>query len=47
VAGDITVMVFSESAVQVTIPLDSGHLVLRLVGPNGHWFVDGVDWDRL
>jgi len=47
VAGEVTLMVYSETAVQVTIPLDSGHLLLRLVGPNGHWFVDGVDWDRL
>lgn len=47
VTGDLTMTTFSESAVQVTVPLDSGRLMLRLVGPNGHWFVDGVDWERL
>jgi hypothetical protein len=46
VIGDVTLVTYSESAVQASIPLDSGRLVLRLVGPGGHWFVDGVDWER-
>lgn len=47
ITGDISLVVLSESAVQAIVPLDSGQLRLRLVGPEGHWFVDGVDWDRL
>lgn len=47
ITGDVSLIVFSETAVQAVIPLDSGQLRLRLVGPDGHWSVDGVDWDRL
>ena len=46
ITGEVSVVVLSESAVQANFPLDSGQLRLRLVGPEGHWFVDGVDWDR-
>jgi hypothetical protein len=46
VTGAITLVTLSESAVQASIPLDSGRLQLRMVGPSGHWFVDGVDWVR-
>ncbi|MCP2326271.1 hypothetical protein HDA40_004778 [Hamadaea flava] len=46
VTGEVTLVIYSESAAQASIPLDSGRLVLRLVGPSGHWFVDGVDWER-
>jgi hypothetical protein len=34
------------SYVEVTIPLDAGTLVLRMVVLNGQWLVDGVDWRR-
>jgi hypothetical protein len=47
ITGDVSLVVLAETAVQAVIPLDSGQLRLRLVGPDGHWFVDGVDWDRL
>jgi hypothetical protein len=30
----------------VSIPLDAGTLSLRLVVTEGHWLVDGVDWER-
>ena len=46
ITGDVSLVTLSESAVQAIIPLDSGQLRLRLVGPDGHWFVDGIDWDR-
>jgi hypothetical protein len=46
ITGEVSLVVLSESAVQAVIPLDSGQLRLRLVGPDGHWFVDGVDWNR-
>jgi hypothetical protein len=32
--------------VEVTIPLDAGRLLLRLISPEGRWLVDGVDWER-
>jgi hypothetical protein len=47
ITGEVALVTLSETAVQAIIPLDSGQLRLRLVGPDGHWFVDGVDWDRL
>jgi hypothetical protein len=47
ITDDITLVTLSESAVQAIVPMDSGRLKLRLVGPDGHWFVDGVDWERL
>jgi hypothetical protein len=47
ITGEVSLVTLSETAVQAIIPLDSGQLRLRLVGPDGHWFVDGVDWDRL
>ena len=34
------------SYVDVTIPLNSGTLKLRLLATNGRWLVDGVDWER-
>jgi hypothetical protein len=46
ITGEVSLVVLSETAVQANFPLDSGQLRLRLVGPDGHWFVDGVDWDR-
>lgn len=46
ITGEVSLVVLSETAVQAIIPLDSGQLRLRLVGPDGHWFVDGVDWNR-
>ena len=47
ITGDVSLVTLSETAVQAIIPLDSGQLRLRLVGPDGRWFVDGVDWVRL
>jgi hypothetical protein len=34
------------SYVDVSIPLNSGQLKLRLLATNGRWLVDGVDWER-
>jgi hypothetical protein len=34
------------SYVEVTVPLDVGTLVLRMVVMDGRWLVDGVDWRR-
>jgi len=34
------------SFVDVSVPLNSGTLKLRLLATNGRWLVDGVDWER-
>lgn len=44
--GEPTVVPQTESLVEVTIPVDTGRLRLRLVAPDGRWLVDGVDWER-
>jgi hypothetical protein len=36
----------SNTIVNAVVNVDSGKLTLRLVAPDGHWLVDGVDWDR-
>lgn len=36
----------SNTIVNAVVNVDSGKLTLRLVSPDGHWLVDGVDWDR-
>jgi len=36
----------NSTLVNAVINVDSGKLTLRLVSPNGHWLVDGIDWDR-
>jgi len=44
--GPARVVVRTTDLVEVSIPVDSGVLRLRLVGPGGRWLVDGVDWER-
>jgi hypothetical protein len=44
--GEPVVVPQTESLVEVTIPVDTGRLRLQLVGPDGRWLVDGVDWER-
>ena len=44
--GPATVAHEEASYVEVTVPLDAGTLVLRMVVLNGRWLVDGVDWRR-
>jgi len=36
----------SNTLVNAVVNVDSGKLTLRLVSADGHWLVDGVDWDR-
>lgn len=36
----------SSTIVNAVVNVDSGKLTLRLVSPDGHWLVDGIDWDR-
>lgn len=34
-----------DGLANATVTADTGKLTLRLVGPDGHWLVDGIDWD--
>lgn len=44
--GEPALIPYAESVVDVTIPVDSGLLRLRLTAVGGRWLVDGVDWAR-
>lgn len=44
--GDPVVIPRTDELVEVTLPVDTGRLRLRLVGTDGRWLVDGVDWER-
>jgi hypothetical protein len=34
-----------ENLVSAVVTTDSGKLTLKLVAPDEHWLVDGIDWD--
>jgi hypothetical protein len=34
----------SNTVVNAMVSVDSGKLTLRLIAPDGHWLVDGIDW---
>ena len=34
-----------ENLVNAVVTTDSGKLTLKLVAPDEHWLVDGIDWD--
>ncbi|MEV0714942.1 hypothetical protein [Asanoa sp. NPDC050611] len=44
--GAATVVPQGSGLAEVSYPVDSGTLVLRLVVEEGRWLVDGVDWER-
>ncbi|GIF49018.1 hypothetical protein DFJ67_2587 [Asanoa ferruginea] len=44
--GPATVVPRGSGLVEVSYPVDSGTLLLRLVVGEGRWLVDGVDWER-
>lgn len=44
--GDATVVPQGSGLAEVSYPVDSGTLVLRMVVGKGRWLVDGVDWER-
>jgi hypothetical protein len=46
IAGAVTLEPQASTLVNAVIPLDSGTLRLRLLGSNGKWLVDGIDWGR-
>jgi len=35
----------SDNIVNAVVNVNSGKLTLRLIAPDGHWLVDGIDWD--
>lgn len=45
VIGRPALVPVSETVVNAVVTMDSGKLNLRLVAPDGHWLVDGIDWD--
>lgn len=44
--GPVVLQDRAETFVQANVPVDSGTVRLRLIGTNGRWLVDGVDWER-
>lgn len=45
VIGRPSLVPVSATLVNAVVTMDSGKLQLRLVAPDGHWLVDGIDWD--
>jgi hypothetical protein len=50
ITGAALTQVLAETSVDIVFPTDAGKLRLRLVfvsgNPEGHWLVDGIDWER-
>lgn len=46
VLGRPSLIPVSDTVVNAVVTMDSGKLNLRLVAPDGHWLVDGIDWDQ-
>ena len=44
VLGKPSLVPVSETLVTADVTMDSGKLSLRLIAPDGHWLVDGIDW---
>lgn len=45
VLGRPSVVPVGDGLVNAVVTTDSGKLTLRLVAPEKHWLVDGIDWD--
>lgn len=45
VIGRPSLVPISATAVNAVVTMDTGKLGLRLVAPDGHWRVDGIDWN--
>ncbi len=45
VLGRPVLDVVNETQVNAIVTMNSGKLSLRLVAPDGHWLVDGIDWE--
>ncbi len=46
VVGRPALEVVNETQVNAIVTMNSGRLSLRLIAPDGHWLVDGIDWER-
>lgn len=46
ITGEPTLVPRGATFVEVSFPVDTGVLRLRLIAPGGRWLVDGVDWER-
>jgi hypothetical protein len=45
VVGRPSLVPVGDGLADAVVTVDTGKLRLRLVAPDGHWLVDGVDWD--
>ena len=45
VIGRPSLAAVSDTVVTAVVTTNSGKLSLRLIAPDGHWLVDGIDWD--
>ncbi|MBL7254461.1 hypothetical protein [Paractinoplanes lichenicola] len=45
VLGRPSLVPVSATVVNAVVTMDTGKLSLRLISPDGHWRVDGIDWD--
>jgi hypothetical protein len=45
VVGRPSLVPVSETVVNADVTMNSGKLTLRLIAPDGHWLVDGIDWE--
>jgi len=45
VVGRPTVVPVGDGLISAVVTTDAGKLTLRLVAPDKHWLVDGIDWD--
>jgi hypothetical protein len=44
--GPPTLVPRGNGLIEISYPVDSGTLLLRMVVTDGRWLVDGVDWER-
>jgi hypothetical protein len=44
VIGRPTIAAVNDTLVNAIVTMNSGKLNLRLIAPDGHWLVDGIDW---
>jgi len=45
VIGRPSLIPVSKTVVNAVVTMDTGKLSLRLISPDGHWRVDGIDWE--
>lgn len=45
VIGRPALVPVSATVVNAVVTMDTGKLSLRLISPDGHWRVDGIDWE--